>query len=174
MKKQTFILKNHHREDNNITVEASLEIEDKNFKLEYQVKGEVNNYIFSKPSREKRANELWRATCFELFLAPKESLNYWELNLSPSKAWNFYAFDNYKLCMREEKNISLPIIHISQKKNNYSLSLKFNFDRELKEADFNLAVILLDREKNRHFYSINRKENGVDFHDRGYWSILTK
>ena len=173
MKKQTFILKNHKREEKNIVIEASLEIEQKRVKVEYKVTGELNNYIFEEASKQKRANELWKSTCFELFIAPKEKLNYWELNISPSTKWNLYTFDNYKELMREEKNISIPNIEITQREDGYILSCEVYFDIEEfspKDNNFNLAVILLDKKEVRHFYSINRKDGVVNFHDRDYWN----
>lgn len=48
-----------------------------------------------------RADGLWRATCFELFLKPEGQEGYLELNLSPSERWNAYAFDHYRAGMRE-------------------------------------------------------------------------
>ena len=182
MKKQTFILKNHNKEEKNIVVEVSLEIKQKRVNIEYRVTGEIDNYIFEtfmesealmrlKSSSPIRANNLWKSTCFELFIAPKENLNYWELNISSSTKWNFYAFDSYKENMREERDISIPNIEIVQKENLYFISCEFNL-REIipKQSNFNLAVILLDRNCVRHFYSINRKGGVVDFHDKKYWN----
>lgn len=48
-----------------------------------------------------RADELWRTTCFELFLKPSGGEAYCELNLSPSERWNVYDFDGYREGMRE-------------------------------------------------------------------------
>jgi hypothetical protein len=48
-----------------------------------------------------RADELWKTTCFELFLKPLGGGAYCELNLSPSERWNAYDFDNYREGMRE-------------------------------------------------------------------------
>ena len=48
-----------------------------------------------------RADELWRTTCFELFLKPLGGEAYCELNLSPSERWNAYDFDGYRDGMRE-------------------------------------------------------------------------
>lgn len=48
-----------------------------------------------------RADELWKTTCFELFLKPLGGEAYSELNLSPSERWNAYDFDGYRLGMRE-------------------------------------------------------------------------
>ncbi|HWK41501.1 MAG TPA: DOMON-like domain-containing protein [Croceibacterium sp.] len=48
-----------------------------------------------------RADELWRTTCFELFLQPAGGAAYCEFNLSPSARWNAYDFDSYRAGMRE-------------------------------------------------------------------------
>ena len=48
-----------------------------------------------------RADELWRTTCFELFLKPAGGEAYCELNLSPSERWNAYDFDGHRTGMRE-------------------------------------------------------------------------
>lgn len=43
-----------------------------------------------------RADELWRTTCFELFLRPTGGDTYVELNLSPSERWAAYDFTGYR------------------------------------------------------------------------------
>ncbi len=48
-----------------------------------------------------RADELWKTTCFELFLKPLGGEAYCELNLSPSERWNAYDFDGYRAGMCE-------------------------------------------------------------------------
>jgi hypothetical protein len=48
-----------------------------------------------------RADELWRTTCFELFLKPEGSAAYIELNLSPSERWKAYDFVAYREGMTE-------------------------------------------------------------------------
>lgn len=43
-----------------------------------------------------RADELWKTTCFELFLRPENGAAYSELNLSPSERWAAYDFTGYR------------------------------------------------------------------------------
>ena len=52
-----------------------------------------------------RADELWRTTCFELFLRPPGGEAYVELNLSPSERWAAYDFAAYREGM-EDRPIS--------------------------------------------------------------------
>ena len=48
-----------------------------------------------------RADELWKTTCFELFLKPDGGEAYVELNLSPSERWAAYDFTDYREGMSE-------------------------------------------------------------------------
>ena len=175
MKKQTFILENHNKEKKDINIQANFEIVNKTLTLEFTVTGEIKNYIFNEPCIQTREDELWKKTCFELFIAHKNNSAYYELNISPSTNWNFYSFSDYKTAMQEEeKNISEPFIHSSKMRDEYRLSFEFYFYEELieKELIFNLAVILLDTKGIRHFYSINRREGKVDFHDKECWNLI--
>lgn len=47
----------------------------------------------------ERADELWQHTCFEVFAARADG-TYAEFNISPSTRWAAYAFDGYRLGMR--------------------------------------------------------------------------
>lgn len=42
----------------------------------------------------KRRDNLWKTTCFEVFV--ETSAGYWEYNLSPSSAWAVYHFEHYR------------------------------------------------------------------------------
>ncbi len=46
---------------------------------------------------EPRINtELWRHTCFEVFIAVAEQAGYQEFNFAPSREWCIYAFRGYR------------------------------------------------------------------------------
>lgn len=45
-----------------------------------------------------RMDELWRTTCFEVFVETDDG--YVEFNLSPSSEWASYRFDSYRQGMR--------------------------------------------------------------------------
>lgn len=46
------------------------------------------------PAAPARTDELWKATCFELFLKHPDSPAYFEFNFSPSTQWAAYSFTN--------------------------------------------------------------------------------
>ncbi len=53
-----------------------------------------------------RRDELWKTTCFELFLAHPDQRGYFEVNLATSGDWNVYAFDGYREGMRRAEGVA--------------------------------------------------------------------
>ena len=49
----------------------------------------------------ERTDDLWRATCFELFVKQPEHAEYVEFNLSPSARWAAYQFDHHRAGRRD-------------------------------------------------------------------------
>ncbi|MXO53338.1 hypothetical protein GRI47_04865 [Erythrobacter pelagi] len=56
----------------------------------------------------RRADGLWRTTCFELFCGDGPS--YAEFNFAPSEAWAAYDFDGYREGMRDRPVSPQPTI----------------------------------------------------------------
>jgi hypothetical protein len=63
--------------------------------LRYEVFG-LDEVKWPAPAIASRADELWRSTCFELFLMFDDGERYVEFNFSPSGRWAAYAFDGYR------------------------------------------------------------------------------
>ena len=174
MIKKRYPLKNHNQEKNDTKVYAKIKLQHNKFKIEYEITADLSQYNFPKETKQQRANELWRDTCFELFIANNSSQEYYEINISSSTEWNTYHFESYKKEMQESNKFSVPSIQNQQSNNRYSFSFEMNFQEDIfeKKLLINLAVILLDRDGVRQFYSINRREKLPNFHDRNGFDLL--
>jgi hypothetical protein len=64
----------------------------------FRVRGDISKLVVPPPTAPARADNLWRTTCFELFVTG-EGDGYREYNFSPSGQWAAYAFDGYRLGM---------------------------------------------------------------------------
>ena len=75
--------------------------------IHYSVTGKIGKIFLPSPiAHPARKDGLWRTTCFEFFLAVKDSPQYWEFNMSPSGDWNAYVMDGYRqVNMRRETRI---------------------------------------------------------------------
>jgi hypothetical protein len=71
-------------------------------------------------SRE-RADGLWQATCFELFLRRQAGPGYHEFNFSPSQRWAAYSFSQYREGMVEYPLAKAPMIEAAFQGDRYVL-----------------------------------------------------
>ncbi len=74
--------------------------EDGNRLLKFVVTGAAG-LVLPESRAPERANDLWKATCFELFFRFMPNGYYMEYNFSPSCEWAAYAFDGYRAGMRD-------------------------------------------------------------------------
>jgi len=113
----------------------------------------------------RRGDELWKQTCFELFLAKSTGSDYYELNFSPSFVWNFYYLSEYRAEPSEVEIEKEPKIESCKNSESYKIS----FEIELKTFDFdsyNVAAILLPKQGERTFWSVHHYNHVPDFHNR--------
>ena len=90
-----------------ITLTGTISRQNDFLAVSYILAGELNPIVLPTISaRPSRRDELWKATCFEFFLAIKDQPQYWEFNLSPSGDWNVYRMDAYRrVGFRQEPSI---------------------------------------------------------------------
>lgn len=69
-------------------------------RLRWRIEG-IGKLVVPPFAGRGRADELWRTTCFELFLKPDRGSAYCEINLSPSERWAAYDFSAYRDGMTE-------------------------------------------------------------------------
>lgn len=64
--------------------------------LAYALKGDLERLRLPAPRPRCIADNLWRHTCFEMFIARKDAPGYYEFNLAPSGEWAVYSFERYR------------------------------------------------------------------------------
>ena len=151
---------------NEINIRSIFELGQNRLCISFYIKGKLDNYNFPSKSEKKRANELWKATCFELFLANSKNEAYYELNFSSSLAWNFYYLSGYRADVKEVQNISNPQIEVYKSDNEFKIVIEMELET-LEEFDScNVACILLNKKNKRTFWSVQHHLNRPDFHNK--------
>ncbi len=156
----------------NITVEARVELDERKLFISFILHGKLDDYLFPKKSKPKRANELWKATCFELFLANSNEESYYELNFSSSLAWNFYYLKHYRAEVKEVKLLNEPIIEVFEEESSFKIELQlegFGFE---KFDSYNLASILLNKKNERTFWAMEHPKEKANFHQRKTFKVF--
>ena len=80
------------------SIKASVHWERGNYlTVTYTLEGAVEQLMIQPEGATRRGDDLWRHTCFELFVGAKNDAEYYELNFSPSGEWAAYSFRDYRV-----------------------------------------------------------------------------
>jgi hypothetical protein len=108
-----------------------------------------------------RADNLWRTTCFEAFLAIDDG-GYYELNFSPSTEWAVYRFDGYRAGMRPSDDLGAPRIETQADTGWYELCASFG--TRPNATRLGLAAIIEEKSGMKSYWALTHGEAGPDFH----------
>lgn len=122
-----------------------------------------------------RADELWRHTCFEAFVADPHSSGYLELNFSPSGQWAAYGFRSYRTGMAALPLRKDPVATWQQAAGELALRVNFRMDdlpgppgpRPPVPLRVALAAVVEDSDGNLGFWALHHPAGKPDFHDTG-------
>ena len=139
--------------------------------LHYEVNGEIDQILLSsKASSPSRTEDLWRATCFEFFLAVPDRPEYWEFNLSPSGDWNAYKMDAYRsVGFREETAFTkLPFV-LRKTDNKLSIDISVDLSSILptnQPVQVGISAIIQTVDGSESYWALAHPGAQADFHLR--------
>lgn len=130
--------------------------------------GDMGRLVVPPPATPERADDLWRTTCFELFVAGGGAA-YREFNLSPSGAWAAYEFDSHR---NGRRDIDVGIeIEISL--NDKSLLMTAKIDTELSNpAPVGLTAVIEETDGLLRYWATSFAPGEPDFHATATRSLL--
>lgn len=113
-----------------------------------------------------RADELWRRTCFELFLRPHGCEAYCEFNLSPSERWAAYDFAAYREGMAERPALREPdsAIRIGSSFAIFDAAIPAHLIPQVASAA-NFAAVIEEEGGVLSYWAIAHPAAKPDFHD---------
>lgn len=65
--------------------------------MHFELEGDVHRVRLPAAAHPGPRDELWKHTCFEVFVAPEHGTHYEEFNFSPSGEWAHYAFESERV-----------------------------------------------------------------------------
>jgi hypothetical protein len=78
--------------------------------LTFCLAGDISALNVPESRSPRRADQLWRHTCFEAFVMAGEGPEYREFNFSPSGEWAVYTFSGYRNGSELENELSPGIV----------------------------------------------------------------
>ena len=122
-----------------------------------------------------RKDDLWKMTCFEIFIAPEGQTQYWEFNMSPSSNWNVYHMDAYRqVNMREEPLfVSLPFtLHKTDDELNLDISINLSSILLLdQKTNIGITAIIQTFGGHESYWALTHPGTQADFHMRDGFTI---
>jgi hypothetical protein len=97
--------------------------------LSYIVTGEISDVRMPPVAAAKRGDELWRHTCFEMFVRESAGLGYYEFNFAPSTQWAAYRFDGYRSGMSVVAEIDAASIETQSSPDRFTLQTTVPIER---------------------------------------------
>ena len=122
-----------------------------------------------------RQDFLWQHTCFEVFIGVHGEDFYREINLSPSQAWQAYAFEEYRYPEDMPPVMAQDIELNDLKRTHYGMNVSldlssFMLEHKLKWSDLyiGLSAVLLTS-KGEQYYAMQHSSPKPDFHNKRDW-----
>ena len=109
-----------------IAVEAQLEA-GPTLACRYQLYGDMQHVLVPGARAGRRADDLWKHTCFEAFIAADDAPGYFEFNFSPSLDWAAYRFTDYRADMSVAPVARAPGLQVRRTASQLELTAKVTF-----------------------------------------------
>ena len=138
--------------------------------IHYSILGKIENILLPELSNSARQDDLWKATCFEFFIAIQDQPRYWEFNMSPSSKWNVYAMDAYRqVNMREE--VAFSQLPFEFRKTNDEILLDISVDlnpilEPNQVLQIGVTTIIQTTDGNETYWALAHSGPHADFHLR--------
>jgi hypothetical protein len=113
----------------------------------------------------RRADGLWRKTCFEAFLMAGEGPGYREFNFSPSGEWAAYGFRGYRDGGKLVSG-SAPTIAVCRMPNRLELEAQIDWDclPQGRPLRLGLAAVVEATDGVRSYWALQHPPGRPDFH----------
>lgn len=140
-------------------------------RLRYLVIAPVEELVIPQPAPALRADNLWKTTCFEAFLAAEEESGYLELNFSPSTQWAAYDFADYRTGMVQASLPAPPEIEVDRGPGLLALTATVSLHLREERYRLGLAAVLEERGGHMSYWALTHAGDRPDFHRRDCFQL---
>jgi len=135
----------------------------------YRVRGDVARIRLPTEHAGERTDELWRHTCFEAFVAPRNAERYIELNFAPSTAWAAYTFDQYRIGMKPLPVIRQPTIRMTVEDDLLAIDVTAQMRSLAADWRVGLTAVIETTDGRTTHWAVAHPTEKPDFHDANGW-----
>jgi len=147
-------------------IEADVERTVSGIALRYTVTGDVDRLAIPELADTARADEMWRRTCFEVFIRPEDAEHYFEYNFSPSGRWAAYRFNSRRSGMANVESND-PGIGTREGDRRFDLRAELDLSHLAELAgtwSVGISVIIEQTDGAKAYWAIQHPAGPADFH----------
>ncbi len=139
--------------------------------VNFMLTGRTDVILFPEAAKyPQRRDDLWKTTCFEIFLAMPENPEYWEFNMSPSGDWNAYHMDAYRqVGLREETCIQKLQFSLEKRIENITVEATVDLTSFIEERlpiQAEITSVIEDKNEHETYWALMHPGPHADFHRR--------
>jgi hypothetical protein len=136
--------------------------------MAYMVAGKIGELRIPPRAEPRRADELWKQTCFEVFIRTSPEAEYYEFNLSPSTQWAAYQFTGHRSGMRVANEIQAIPISTDPQAKCYALLATLDLDQmKLPRGpkwQIGLSAVIEELDGRKSYWALAHPPGKPDFH----------
>jgi len=124
----------------------------------------ASRFVIPEPVEPRRADDLWRTTCFEAFLRVPGAKSYREWNFAPSGEWAAYDFTAYREG-RTDPEVAAPYIRVEDNFTWWAFGATISVDAK-GAWEFGLSAVLEEKDGPKSYWALAHPAGDKpDFHD---------
>ena len=145
-------------------------------RVAFRVEGDLSRVRFPERAVSARPKELWRHTCFEVFLAIEGQPAYHEYNFTSSGDWELYAFRAYRDGAPVSDGVSAPLVSSRGTSSEFELEATIDLNRlSTDHRDASLQVGLsavIETDAGISHWALRHPDGKPDFHNRDGFGLV--
>lgn len=148
------------------TIEADILRTASGVSLRYTVMADMDRLAIPEFMDAARADELWRRTCFEVFIRPEGAEGYFEYNFSPSGRWAAYRFNSRRSGMANVESND-PGIGTRQDDRRFDLRAELDLSHLVELSgvwSVGISVIIEQKDDAKAYWAVQHPRGPADFH----------
>lgn len=151
---------------------ANVTSDSRGLRIEYTLEADLATLLLPAQTQSGFADELWRHTCFEAFIATPDSSRYREFNFAPDGRWAAYAFADYRQRDTDWQPAASPEITTQTTADRFALQATIPASL-LPEGDalIGLTAVIEARDGMLAYWALKHCSERPDFHTRAAFTL---
>jgi hypothetical protein len=135
--------------------------------LHYIVDAPPESVVLPIETEPARTDELWKFTCFEVFVKAQGSAEYLEFNFAPSGLWAAYHFTDTRQGMVDLPLDAAPATYVTGGETWFTVETSVQLPAQWtgKPLTANITAIIEAIDGTKSFWALQHAPNMPDFHD---------